>query len=202
MSAVVKHGIENNEELAHAGDERELGVLTVGTQPQIESSDGRIAANSRHRRHIQDAPDLCASTPDTTTAALFSTVAVKWCQTGQRGDLLAIKHSQFRQLREQSTQTSAETRAAAGLTPETFSRKIFLQLAFLRPSICRSRLWSRVETPRVADVHNLAPDCGKSPCKRMTFCNRLLHTKIASKTRVRPTPQKLQLLQFCAEGNL
>src|ERR1700730_5560281 len=37
VSFVVKHGIENNEELAHAGDERGLSVLTVGAQPQIEN---------------------------------------------------------------------------------------------------------------------------------------------------------------------
>ena len=103
MSFVVKHDIENNEELAHAGDERGLCVLTIGTQPQIESSDSGIAANSRHRRHIQDAPDLCASAPDTTAAAQFSTIAVKWCQSGQCGDLLAVEHAKFRQLREQST---------------------------------------------------------------------------------------------------
>ena len=30
VSAVARHGIENNEELAHAGDERGLGVLTAG----------------------------------------------------------------------------------------------------------------------------------------------------------------------------
>ena len=45
VSLVVQHGIENHEEFAHAGDERGLGVLTLGMQPQIESSDGRIAAN-------------------------------------------------------------------------------------------------------------------------------------------------------------
>src|SRR6266851_6063195 len=103
MSFVVKHGIENNEELAHTGDERGLGVLTVGAQPQIESSDGGIAAHSRHARHIQDAPHLCAAAPDTTTAPHISTVAVEWCEPSQCGDLLAIEHSQFRQLREQST---------------------------------------------------------------------------------------------------
>ncbi len=92
----MKHGIENNQEFAHTGDERGLGVLTIGTQPQIESSDGGIAANSRYRRHIQDATDLGASTPDTTTAAHASTVAVKWCQTGQCGDLLAFEHSKFK----------------------------------------------------------------------------------------------------------
>jgi len=99
----VKHGVENNEELAHTRDERGLGVLPIGAQPQIEGSDGGIAANTCHRRHIQDAPNLGAAAPDTTTAAHASTVAVKWCQTGQCGDLLAVEHSQFRQLREQRT---------------------------------------------------------------------------------------------------
>src|SRR5216683_1121873 len=123
MSFVVKHGIENNEELAHTGDERGLGVFTVGAQPQIESSDGGIAAHSRHRRHIQDAPHLCASAPDTTAAAHISTVAVKWCETSQCGDLLAIEHSQFRQLREQSTREHLAdpghgTQQLVALTPQ------------------------------------------------------------------------------------
>ena len=100
VSFVVQHGIENHKELAHAGDERGLGVLTIGAQSEIESSDSWIAANARHRRHIQDAPNLGTSTPDTTTAAQTTTVAVKWCQTGQCGDLLAVEHSEFRQLRE------------------------------------------------------------------------------------------------------
>ena len=59
------------------------GVLTVGTQPRIEGSDDGIAANSRRRRHIQDAPDLRASAPDTTAAAQFSTIAGR-CPEGCR----------------------------------------------------------------------------------------------------------------------
>jgi hypothetical protein len=76
VSLVVQHGVENNEQLAYAGGERGLGVLSAGTQPQIESSDGGIATDSRHCRHIQDAPDLRASAPDTTAAAQFSTIAI------------------------------------------------------------------------------------------------------------------------------
>jgi hypothetical protein len=63
VSFVVQHGIENHEELAHAGDERGLGVLTIGAQSEIESSDSWIAANARYRRHIQDAPNLGTSHP-------------------------------------------------------------------------------------------------------------------------------------------
>jgi hypothetical protein len=40
-----------------------LSVLTIGTQPQVESSDGRIAANSRRRRHVQEARHLGAVYP-------------------------------------------------------------------------------------------------------------------------------------------
>ena len=36
----------------------------------------------------------------------------------------------------------------------------------------------------------------------MNFCRRLLQTKIARKTEFLRTLQKLQLLQFYAEGNL
>jgi hypothetical protein len=79
VSFVVKPDIENNEKLVHADYERGLGMLTAGTQPQIQSSDGGIAANPSH----QDAPDLSASTPDTTAAAQFSTIAVEWRQPSQ-----------------------------------------------------------------------------------------------------------------------
>ena len=87
MSFVVQHGIENNEELAHAGGERGFGVLTIGPQPQTESSDGGITTDSRHCRHIQDAPDLGASTPDTPAAAQFSTIADKWCHQALQAGL-------------------------------------------------------------------------------------------------------------------
>src|SRR6266851_3020864 len=70
-------------------------MLAVGAQPQIESSDGGIAANSRHGCHIQHPADLGAATPDRTTAAHISTVAVKWCETSQCGNLLATEHSQL-----------------------------------------------------------------------------------------------------------
>ena len=82
MSFVVKPGIENNKE----GHERGLGVPTIGTL-QIETSDVGIAANSCHRRYIQDATDLYASAPNTTAAAQFFTFAVKRCPPCQCSDL-------------------------------------------------------------------------------------------------------------------
>jgi hypothetical protein len=46
--------------------------------------------------HILEAPDLGATTPDTTAAAQATAVAVKGRQFDQRGDLLAIKCLQAR----------------------------------------------------------------------------------------------------------
>jgi hypothetical protein len=36
VSLIVKHGIENDEELAHTGDQRGLGVLTKCGRPSLE----------------------------------------------------------------------------------------------------------------------------------------------------------------------
>ena len=82
---VVEHGIENHEQLAHAGGERRFRIFPARSQLGVKILDDWIAAHSRHRRHIQDAPDLRATAPDTTAAAQFSTIAVKWCQPGQGG---------------------------------------------------------------------------------------------------------------------
>jgi len=41
-----------------------FACLPLGTQPEIEGPDGGIAANSRHRCHIQDSPGLGTSTSE------------------------------------------------------------------------------------------------------------------------------------------
>ena len=103
MSLGTKHGIENNQQLADAGGKCTFGVLTPGAQLQMKGPDDRIAADSRHSRHVEDAPNLGASAPDATAATQSTAVTIKGRQAGQCRDLLAIQHSQFRQLREQST---------------------------------------------------------------------------------------------------
>src|SRR5712692_4398382 len=139
-------GIENNEELTHAGGQRGLGMLAVGAQPQIESSEGGIAANSRHGCHIQHPADLGAATPDTTAAAHISTVAVKWCETSQCGDLLAIEHSQFRQLREQSTR---EHLADPGTERSNSSRSRHKGVSRINSASSASRPESRFSNQRM-----------------------------------------------------
>ena len=83
MSFAANHGIKNNQQLAHAGGKCTFGVLTPGAQLQIKGSDDRIAADSRHRRHVKDASDLSASAPDATAAAQGAAVTIKGRQAGQ-----------------------------------------------------------------------------------------------------------------------
>jgi hypothetical protein len=97
MSFSAHHGIENDEQLAHAGGECQFGMFTAGAQPQIEDSDSWIAADSRHRCHVQHSPDLGTPAPDAAAAAQAATVAVEGRQANQGGDLLAIESSQLGQ---------------------------------------------------------------------------------------------------------
>ena len=53
LSLVVKHGVENNEELAHTGDERLLCRFASRTQARIELLQGGIAVNCDYRTHVQ-----------------------------------------------------------------------------------------------------------------------------------------------------
>ena len=93
MSFAAKHSVENYKQLAHAGGKCWFGKLTPGAQLQIKGFDGRIAADSRDRCHVQDSPDLRASAPYATAAAQAAAVPVERRQARQRGDLLAIERS-------------------------------------------------------------------------------------------------------------
>jgi hypothetical protein len=111
MSFAAKHRIEYDGQLTHAGDKCRFGMLAAGAQPQVEGSDGQIAADSCDRRQVQDAPDLGASAPYETAAAHAAAISIERRQASQRGDLLAIESSQLRQVGEQgSRQHCADTR--------------------------------------------------------------------------------------------
>jgi len=87
--------------LHNAGGEGRFRVFTACTQLGVKVLDDWIGTNRGDHGHIQDAPDLGATTPDTTAAAQATAVAVKGRQSDQRGDLFAIKCPQLGQVREQ-----------------------------------------------------------------------------------------------------
>ena len=95
--------MENNEKLAHASDERGLGVLPIGAQPQIESCDGGDCCEHLPPSPYTGRAERGRGHPRYNGCRACFRYRVKWCQTGQCGDLLAVEHTQFRQLREQRT---------------------------------------------------------------------------------------------------
>src|SRR5438128_7009407 len=99
---------------------RRLGKMVVSVDLPETSAALPICANKGQAHRVTRAQREPA---DTTAAAQFSTIAVKWGQPGQGGDLLAIEHSQFGQLREQSTREHLTdpghgTQQLVALTPE------------------------------------------------------------------------------------
>jgi len=56
------HGVEDGQELAHAGDEGHLGALACGSQALVMGADGRIAGTSAQGGHVQHIADIEATT--------------------------------------------------------------------------------------------------------------------------------------------
>src|SRR6185295_9928880 len=54
--AVAGHGVDEGEQLAHAGDDDDLAALAGGAQPPGEGADDGVEAHGRQRRHVQHAP--------------------------------------------------------------------------------------------------------------------------------------------------
>ena len=54
------HGVENHEQLAHAGGEGRFRVFPARTQLGVKVLDDWIGTNRGDHGHIQDAPDLGA----------------------------------------------------------------------------------------------------------------------------------------------
>ena len=50
---MFKHGIEDHEELAHGGGERELGRFTGATQTPVKGLEGRVEAHRGEGRHVE-----------------------------------------------------------------------------------------------------------------------------------------------------
>jgi hypothetical protein len=101
MSFAAKHRVEDHKQLAHARRESPFGVLTSGPQLQIKGSDDRIAADSRDRLHVKDAPDLGASAQMQRLPRRAPLSRLKGARPASAAIWLAIQRSQFRQLRQQ-----------------------------------------------------------------------------------------------------
>ena len=61
--AVLEHGVERDEQLAHTSDESDLLRLTSGQQPLVEVPDHRIEAAGHQCSHVEGGAYPGTSTP-------------------------------------------------------------------------------------------------------------------------------------------
>ncbi len=75
--AVLQHGIEHDEQVAHPGGEGHLLRFPCGTQAVIEGLNHRIAPRGHQRPHIQDRANVRASSPDGTFPPEGAAIAIE-----------------------------------------------------------------------------------------------------------------------------
>ena len=95
-SLVPDGGVEDDEELSHAGGERELLRLAGGEEAAIEASDHEIEARGDQSGHVKAGAKGSAPAPDRALAAQGTAVAIEGSNADESRDLLAAEASQFR----------------------------------------------------------------------------------------------------------
>ena len=100
--AVFEHGVEYDQQFAHARDERHLLRLAGCQQLLVEVADDRVVTAGYHRSHIQGGSYSGAPAPDGPFAPQGAAIAVEGSHSHQGGYLPAIQRSQLRQVGQQS----------------------------------------------------------------------------------------------------
>ena len=99
---MLEHGVEENQQLAHAGCEGQLLGLSSGQQQLVEVPDDGVEAAGYQRTHVQGGADPGASTPDGAFAPQGAAVPVEGSHLYQGGDLPAVQRAQLRQIGQES----------------------------------------------------------------------------------------------------
>ena len=85
------HGVEDCDQLAHAGDERNLLLLALGDQAIVEGLEhGIVPGRGAQSSHVEGIADLPASALDVAFAASATAVVIVGCSSQQGCADLAI----------------------------------------------------------------------------------------------------------------
>ena len=109
--AVSQDGVEDDEELAHAGDEGLLAGFAGGAELFVVGGDDGIGAAGDQGGHVEGGAHGGAAAGDGAAAAQGAAVAVDRRDPDQGGDLAAVEMAEFGQLGDQGAQ---RRRADAG----------------------------------------------------------------------------------------
>ena len=94
------HCVEDRQEFAHAGGQRNCLWLAGRDQAVIEGSNDDVASSGDQRAHVPHGPHGRAPTLHETLASERPAIACEGCDANERGDLLPIPLPEFRQVGE------------------------------------------------------------------------------------------------------
>lgn len=66
------HGVQDGQQLTHAGNQRHLFCLTRFDQPDIKGPDSRVKLNDGYYRHVKRAPHAGPSAKNRSSSPHFS----------------------------------------------------------------------------------------------------------------------------------
>ena len=98
--ALFEHRVEDGEQFAHGGGERELLRFAGGQQALVEGLQDGVVTNRRDRRHVERGTHLRPPTPQSAFAAQASAIAVERRNPHQLGDRTPSEAAEFGQLGE------------------------------------------------------------------------------------------------------
>src|SRR5690242_3111142 len=95
---VPQDGIEEDDELAHASDDGELGRLSGGLEPMISARQRQITPNGDQDGHEECRPYHGSAARDGATSSQVAAVSIEGSDPDQRRGLMAIEGAQLGQL--------------------------------------------------------------------------------------------------------
>ena len=167
---MLEHGVHDDEELAHAGGEGDLGGFALAAQVRVEGSYDGVASHGRDGSHVERSAHLGAPTPDDALALMLAAVAAEGGHADQRGDLPARERPEFRQQRKEG---GAGERANAGDGLE--------QIVFVAPGLGGAKRVREVDvesTDALVQPGDVLAQAGSLECGGALDAQLLLHTHL------------------------
>jgi len=92
---MFEHGIEDSEQLAHGGNQRDLGRFTALAQALVKSTQCRLMTDCGQGRHIERGTHLRAAAEDRAWAAPRPALTVERCDSRQGCGLASVEATQL-----------------------------------------------------------------------------------------------------------
>jgi hypothetical protein len=99
---VSHHGVEDDQDLPHAGYQRDLLELAGGQQALVESADDRVMPTRDQCSHVEDGSDRGPAAPDHASTLELAAVPRQRSGTQQLRDLAAVQAAKLWQAADKS----------------------------------------------------------------------------------------------------